>query len=185
MAERDCEHCGQTYARPPSLLGRYCSKACAYAARTLERTNVRRGVYAPAHPLAPKGGYIPNARVVLYEKIGPGPHECHWCQEPIRWTVGLSGNSRGTITADHLNSDPLDDRPENLVAACGPCNGQRARAVGNDEAFIVRADGTRLRGELRRCEACSKEFAAWPDPRPGRGRFCSRSCARKAPRRTS
>lgn len=179
---RTCDYCGLAYSRSPSLIGKFCSYACKAAAMRKANVRHRRLQYVPAHPLAPPGGYLAVARIVLYEKIGPGPQVCHWCGRPITWAVGRRGNSRDHVIADHLDSDEFNDDPENLVPSCGPCNGTREIRIPDDEPHITRITGTRLRGPLRACETCGADFVAW-ETRPGRGRFCSRSCARKAPRR--
>jgi len=81
---------------------------------------ILRGV---KHPLAWKNGYIAEHQMVLYDKIGLGPHLCHWgCGRLLHWRRGLAG-----LTVDHLNWDSMDNRPENLVPACWPCNKDRKR----------------------------------------------------------
>jgi len=183
--ENACANCGATYSRPPSWIGSYCSKVCAYKARTKDRTTVRRNVYRPGHPLAGRTGLLSCARATLFDKIGRGLHPCHWCGKPVNWAVGQRGQPADTLVADHLNADPLDDRPENLVAACGTCNGTRARAVGDDEPFINRPNGTRLRAVIVTCAHCHTQFLAiQAQVANGKARFCSRSCARRHPHRT-
>jgi hypothetical protein len=181
-----CSHCGSVYERPPSLLGSFCSKACGYAARKKENTTVRRIRYAPDHPLAGKG-YISEARAVLYAKIGPEPTTCHWCGTRIEWLVGVRGNAKGAIIADHANNNPLDDSPENLVPACGPCNGIRTQRIKPDEHFVTNSNGTRTRAIERTCAACGEPFLVPPSAlnRPNKGLYCSKSCARTGPRANS
>lgn len=80
------------------------------------------------HPLA-DGGRLEEHRKVLYDKIGPGPHPCHWgCGKTLEWG-GKSG-----IQADHLDGDRLNNDPDNLVASCGGCNVKRAMA-GNPQSW--------------------------------------------------
>lgn len=92
--------------------------------------------------------------------------------------VGQRGSVRGGIEADHVNADPLDDSPENLVAACGDCNRDRqAYKVRDDEQFITRRNGTRLRALERVCLTCGKAFlVAKSEIASGRGAYCSRRC---------
>lgn len=182
---RNCDSCGQPYTRPPSLVGRYCSRECKSRGDKKERTTYRRIRKAPEHPLAPPSGFVSEARVVLYERIGPGEHPCHWCGTSVTWIVGQRGNRAGALMADHLNGDHLDDDPGNLVPSCWSCNADRARRGAKDRAKIekgepyrVRADGSRMRGELRHCLFCATEFVGEISPNPRKGRFCSRSCAR-------
>lgn len=128
---------------------------------------------APGHPIAPASGLIAEARFVLYEKAGPGPHPCHWCGKVVPWVVGKKGNADDSIVADHLNADPLNDSPENLVVSCGRCNRTRGGKVPDDESFVVRPNGDRLRvGEKRRCKTCGAEFETTPSYR----NYCSRRC---------
>ena len=84
--------------------------------------------YAPAHPLAAKSGLVFSHRIVLYAKLGPGSHPCHWCERILEWGVDLH--------TDHLDDDHYNHDPEMLVATCRTCN-------------IARANG-KLEGRLRK-----------------------------------
>lgn len=78
-----------------------------------------RYVRLPNHPIAPKSGKVRENRVVLYSIIGPGPHFCYWnCGRLLSW-------EDGTLEADHLDFDKGNNAPENLVASCRKCNGNR------------------------------------------------------------
>ena len=179
---RKCDHCGAEYSRTPSHIGRFCSQYCAYAGRRKDRVSARRMIYAPGHPLTLNSPYIPEYRALLYEVIGPGQHPCRHCGTPVRWTPG-GKSSPGALVVDHLDRNPLNNAVANLAPSCQRCNILNSdRTVQDDEDFRVIKNGTRLRGEARNCERCGTRFVAHPDPRPGRGRFCSRSCARKKPR---
>ncbi len=94
--------------------------------------------------------------------------------------TGLRGNLAGSLIADHLDSDELNDAPDNIVPACGRCNGTRTQQIKPDETFVVRPNGTRTRAISRACEQCGSAFNVPPSyVRNGKGRFCSRGCARK------
>ena len=73
-----------------------------------------RFVYDRQHPLASKGGFVGEHRMVLYALLGPGSCPCHWCGQPA-------------TTRDHLV--PLSaggaHEPGNIVPACQPCNSGR------------------------------------------------------------
>lgn len=74
------------------------------------------------HLLADRSGGLCEHRKVLYDEIGPGPHECYWgCGRVLSWG-GKSG-----INVDHLDDDKLNNDPDNLVPSCGPCNRQRGK----------------------------------------------------------
>lgn len=82
-----------------------------------------RTIAAKGHPLAHANGRAYEHRVVLYDLIGPGVHECHWCGDPVEW---LPKGTPGELQPDHLNNDGGDNRPENLVPSCRSCNAGRA-----------------------------------------------------------
>lgn len=83
-----------------------------------------RVVYQPGHPVAGLRGMAYEHRVVLYDRIGLGPHGCHWCGVPVRWDAAKLDDD--ALQVDHLNSIGDDNRPANLVPACRPCNTRRA-----------------------------------------------------------
>lgn len=78
-------------------------------------------VYVPGHPLAERRGDVREYehRVVFYDANGEGPFRCHWCREKVTWR---------DMHVDHVNSDKQDNRIENLVASCPPCNQERGHA---------------------------------------------------------
>lgn len=77
-------------------------------------------VHAPGHPVARADGSAFEHRVVLYDRIGPGPHPCVWCSRELEWSE---------IKVDHLNEVKDDNTPDNLVPACGRCNEARGAVV--------------------------------------------------------
>lgn len=136
---------------------------------------------ARGHPLAPPSGIVAVSRLVLFDKIGPGEHDCHWCGEKVRWVVGKGPGAPGALIADHLNWDTHDDRPENLVPSCNTCNHRRTHSgVGprlRDDEPTVMWGGYRTRAVERTCEYCGAPFLTIPaEVKVGKGRFCSREC---------
>jgi hypothetical protein len=93
-----------------------------------------RTTQRPDHPLAPPCGRVYVHRIVLYDKLGPGPHPCHWCGTDVDW---LDKSNPRALYPDHLNHDGSDNRPENLVAACQPCNTTRGWWSNNDTVAIT------------------------------------------------
>jgi hypothetical protein len=96
--------------------------ATANDGRATVNSNGYRTLHRPGHPLADKHGTVYEHRVVLYAIIGPGTHPCHWCRRPVTWGKNLY--------VDHVNDDPLDNAPANLVQSCNGCNINRPKAKG-------------------------------------------------------
>ena len=82
----------------------------------------------PGHPLADSRGIVYVHRMVLFDKIGPGPHRCHWCSAKVRWLIGDGPRGvgvDGALITDHLDFDPSNNEPANLVPSCNSCNAGR------------------------------------------------------------
>lgn len=100
--------CGHAFGPPGQAMGSYVTKQ-----------GYRSLTQMYDHPLAAKTGDVLEHRYVLYEKIGPGRHPCHWaCGRILEWNVDLH--------VDHLDDDKLNNDPENIVPSCISCNGRRA-----------------------------------------------------------
>lgn len=134
----------------------------------------------PEHPLANGTKTISTCRVVLYDKIGPGPHPCHDCGDLVDW---LAAYQPGSLCVDHLDWNPLNDAPDNLAPACRRCNTTRRRdgkkpRIREDELSITYPNGTRTRAVAQVCVGCGTDFlASLSNVKKGQGRFCSHSCA--------
>ncbi len=115
-------------------------------------------------------------RLVLFEKIGYGPHRCHWCGDPIDWREGIAEHM---VVADHVDGDQQNNDPDNIVPSCFGCNVTRDRRVADDELYVVK-QGKRHRAVRRTCENCSAEFlvsaSAVRRSTKNVGRFCSMEC---------
>ncbi|MFZ3592310.1 HNH endonuclease [Streptomyces sp. BH104] len=185
QVDHSCDHCGASFTRVPTQSGKHCSKACAYAAHRKASPKARRMLILPDHPLALSSPHIPEYRVLLYEAIGPGVHPCYHCGVSVEWRPG-DGSAPGALVVDHLDRNPLNNSLENLAPSCQRCNIMNSeRVVADEESFRTLRGGTRLRGLPRNCEYCGGPFVTWTkNPGPGKGRFCSRSCARKGSRVT-
>lgn len=81
------------------------------------------------HPLA-RRGQIEEHRKVLYDEIGPGPHECYWNSVSGCGKTQLEWNGRAGIHVDHLDANKQNNDPANLVPSCRTDNRRRA-AAGN------------------------------------------------------
>lgn len=117
-----------------------------------ERTRTLKGyrmAEVPEHPLAGKYGLILVHRKVLYDRIGPGWHPCHWCGELVEWRV--SKLAKGVLVVDHLDHDILNNAPGNLVPSCNPCNFRRRRGEVWEPWTPGAPDQKRQHGKLGEC----------------------------------
>lgn len=123
-------------------------------------TNGYWRIYEPDHPLVmPSNGYVQEHRAVLYDAIGPSDHPCNWCGVMVSWSTPFPDG----LVVDHLNHDIQDNRPENLVASCLPCNSGRSvnrrthcnkcgRALAGDNLRIGKRGGGKTRRICRHCD---------------------------------
>jgi hypothetical protein len=180
--EVQCEQCGAKFKarqRTPSEKPlRFCSTACAtksqWESGCLKPTERKAGgtgywLFYGDHPLTvqSKGKSTGEHRVILYGKIGPGPHPCHWCGRMVDWR--LTPIRKGTPTTndlvvDHVDANRYNNAPENLVPACNHCNVSRSRQKNKT---------------IHVCEQCGENFRRAPSNNPKWVRFCSRSCRSK------
>lgn len=71
---------------------------------------------ARGHPRALGNYRAYEHRVVFYDSHGEGPFECNWCGCTVTWDG---------MHVDHLDNNPLNNDPSNLVASCPECNQHR------------------------------------------------------------
>jgi hypothetical protein len=93
--------------------------------------------------LTVKGKKVPKHRVVLYKKIGGGTHVCHHCDKPVTWDAHHITDSENALVGDHLDSDKLNNDPDNIVPSCNYCNATRTNQsidvpiTYNDETLLT------------------------------------------------
>lgn len=142
--QKQCYYCDSSFERYVSRedvdsdrKSRFCSLSCAAKARWAghEAKTRRLVTVSENHPLCPdtKKRRVFLYRVNLYERIGPGPHPCHWCGDPVNWRVGRSKGRdcyQNELAVDHLDGDIRNDSADNLVPACNACNALRGHIRG-------------------------------------------------------
>ncbi|WP_082167396.1 HNH endonuclease [Methylobacterium aquaticum] len=74
------------------------------------------------HPASGDHGRAYEHRIVLYDEIGPGWHNCYWCDRPVSWDV-KKGDDK--LVVDHVDGDKQNNSPSNLKPSCHACNYKR------------------------------------------------------------
>jgi hypothetical protein len=141
-------------------------------------------ISAPGHPLiSPTARQVIHLhRAVLYDKIGPGPHPCHWCGESVNWaitTLDTPDRFKGVLVVDHLDNTDSNNDPSNLAPSCHSCNIHR---TGNDRfsaiTYLV-AYGCRHAAVELVCTICATPFLATHSQisrHDNGGKYCSLTC---------
>lgn len=80
--------------------------------------------WRPGHPVSGVNGEVLVHRRVLFDAIGAGIHQCHWCECDVVW--GLPTSDPSALVVDHLDEDKQNNALENLVPSCLPCNVRRS-----------------------------------------------------------
>lgn len=96
--------------------------------------------YSPTHPMAAKSGTLYEHRLNLFNAIGGGTHQCHWCKQYVSWDI-RSGKHK--LVVDHLDNNKLNNEVDNLVPACHACNSSRGLFASwatkhKDDPFLLR-----------------------------------------------
>jgi hypothetical protein len=134
-----------------------------------------RMVRAPGHPVASKTGLTLLHRKVLFDKIGPGEHHCHWCGELVQWIAGRI--RKGALIVDHLDHDKDNNSPDNLVPSCNACNAHRL----SGETWDAWIPGSPIGRPDRNHKSCPRGHLLVPENvyiRPDTGRRQCRTCIR-------
>lgn len=141
-----CNSCYRRLRRTGTL-----EKPAPPAHRSLCTTGYIR-IFKKSHPLANKQGWVFEHRAVLYDAIGPGPHQCHWCKCSVDWIKGRC--VKGSLVPDHLDGDRANNALSNLVPACNPCNAARGlfmawlkKHIDDPVIAALYRDAVRERGE--------------------------------------
>lgn len=134
-------------------------------------------IYIPEHPLSNSHGMLGLHRAVLFQKIGPGSHPCHWCGKEVSWTNRAGSSSKGLVS-DHVDGDRTNNDLSNLVPSCGGCNILRTRGlrIKDGELYLVNCQGARCRAVRFNCILCGKEHVT---VQSRQHEFCSRGCSNK------
>lgn len=157
MVHLTCAQCGKDFEARASRQ-RYCSRSCAAFSRYGNVDNIPKripstrtrnakkpkrvpntryhNISSPGHPLADRNGLVGSHRAVLFDKVGPGPQECHWCGRDLDW----KGEGSRKCISDHLDGNGFNNDPKNLVTSCTRCNIMRG-VVGADNFLTHCPDG--------------------------------------------
>lgn len=189
----NCVLCGKEFKSRKTSTGvlyrRFCSRRCASRGAWEVGENARKRsnrkyyvtLMIKGHPLATERGRVCEHRVVLYEKLGPGSHPCHWCGATLTWMGMIPTRTKGYLCTDHLDSDKHNNSPGNLVPSCLPCNTRRGfgfKKIEDTDNHFTDKHGKRIRATDEVCEICGKAYKGVLGSKLKR-RFCSHSCTSK------
>lgn len=105
------------------------------------------------HPLADTQGKLFEHQYVLYNKIGPGEHQCHHCGRSVRWRDPEWAHK---LCVDHLDWNRVNNDPANLVPSCMKCNFDRpdpARQAATEAKRIAKAEQKKRLEQAHRAAA--------------------------------
>lgn len=173
---KECECEFESRSRPEPKRCLPCSRHREW--RPLKGADSRRRMTVPFHPVAGARGGAVEHRVVLYDAIGGGAHACHWCKRSVTWRhENESVAWRDELVADHVDANPKNNRPENIVPACNSCNITRSRRGLLNESNSVVVSGHRYSAVTRVCNSCRGSFMARvAEVNRGGGKYCSQAC---------
>ena len=137
-------------------------------------------VRSKGHPLAPYGASVQEHRLILYDKIGPGSHPCHWCGKVVEWKVRKrTDTTNGSLMVDHLDENRKNNDPGNLVPSCTGCNAKRSdKRVIQPGELSVTCGKWKGRAVERLCTVCGKPFVrplCW-NRKKTKDPVCSQKC---------
>lgn len=126
--------------------------------------NVRYfSVRRPDHPLATAHGTVKVHRLVAYEKIGSGPHKCHWCGCDVEWKYCSHTCSS---KANYSEGKTLRNKVY-----------RSKRWINSTETTVEIVPGHRTRAVEKCCGWCGQKFlCSISEHHKGNGKFCSIGC---------
>lgn len=118
LPEAGCQRCGIVF-RPKSSRQAYCSRPCANEAHALRMIGPGNSRYKDGESYAK---LFRSMRPLVMERDS---RRCVACKAPESFkTVVRLGREhhRTTFHVHHINEDPKDNRPQNLVTLCDNCH---------------------------------------------------------------
>jgi len=118
LPDRTCPWCGATFT-PQVAKAQHCSRTCADAAHSQRMRGTGNSNYKTGTSYAK---WYAEMRPLIMER---DDHCCVVCQSKARTeVVTWKGQqvSRTTLTIHHINEDPTDNTPGNMVTLCKTCH---------------------------------------------------------------
>jgi hypothetical protein len=184
-----CAQCGAAFSRllrivrrTPDQTSFFCSRQCRGAHYRGEHHPGWKGGLIPYNAvyttryIAPYV-YVPEHQRVLAQVIGIGPHRCHWCGRLVDW-LPFGMMPAKALIPDHVDGNPSNNAPQNLVPSCTACNTQRMnpRIIQEGETYVLNHLGQKRRAEWRRCQQCEQPFLFVNRGGGSKGTHCSPRC---------
>lgn len=118
LEDRTCPWCGATFS-PATSRRQYCSRTCANAAHSVRMRGKGNSHFKTGTSYAK---WFAEMRPLVLDRDG---HICIVCQkaEQIKVTAWKGQDvDRSNLVIHHINEDPTDNSPENLVTLCKTCH---------------------------------------------------------------
>lgn len=113
-----CPQCGREFF-PKSSRTVYCDRVCANAAHSTRMVGAGNSKYKDGTSYA---DWFRKMRPLIFER---DDRMCRVCETPEQMTpTGRADNFRfkSLLVVHHINEQPSDNRPENLILLCQPCH---------------------------------------------------------------
>lgn len=97
----------------------YCDRACANVAHSKRMVGEGNSHYKSGSSYAE---WFRQMRPLILER---DERQCRVCGEPDQMVSTGRGDGfqwKSLLVVHHLNEQPQDNRPENLITLCGPCH---------------------------------------------------------------
>jgi hypothetical protein len=118
LEEKPCQACGLLF-RPRSSRQEYCTRDCSNAAHSIRMVGIKNPKYTRGT------SYAKCFRTMRPIVLNRDNRRCVVCDAPESFkTVTRLGKEqkRSTFHVHHINEDPSDNRPQNLITLCDNCH---------------------------------------------------------------
>ena len=137
--ERGCPQCGREFF-PRSSRTVYCDRICANDAHALRMIGAGNSRYKDGTSYA---DWFRKMRPLILERDGRICRVCETADRMVPTGRGDAFQFKSLLVVHHLNEQPWDNQPENLITLCQPCHMVHHKSATTPfswfESYTVRA----------------------------------------------